>query len=64
MFRIQTPGPVASTSMLPYGQGYAESSKATKDLMEVDEDPSFATSSTSRIAIPGESIASMQDWMR
>lgn len=62
MFRILPPAPVPSTSN--YHATHDEGPAQARDLMDVDEDPAFPSGSTSRIAIPGEPVASAQEWMR
>lgn len=63
MFRILAPSPVPSTSSY-YPEHDAEPAHHARDLMDVDEDAAFPSGSTSRIAVPGEPVASAQEWMR
>ena len=64
MFKISTPRPAPTPAYLLAAEQNARAEEGDMDLDTNETDPSMTSNAEARVAIPGETIANAQEWMR
>ena len=64
MFKITTPRPAPTPAYLLVAEQNARAEEGDMDLDTNETDPSMTSNAEARVAIPGETIANAQEWMR